>query len=210
MDLINIFVKNKVLKSKALINAFKKIERKDFLPEEEKNKADLNVPLSIKFGQTNSQPETVAFMLEKLSPQKGQKILDIGSGSGWTSALLAEIVGDEGRVFGMEIIKDLKRFSEKNISKYNFIKKGIVKIFCADAYKGLPQEAPFDKILVSAVAKKIPDALLNQLAVGGRMIIPIGEELKIQKLVLISKSNQGKITSLSFPGFVFVPLIKNK
>lgn len=196
------------LKSKHIIEAFKKIKREDFVLPDDRNKAYINAPLSIGCGQTISQPLTVAFMLELLNPQKGNKILDAGSGSGWTTALLAEIVGEEGKVYALEIIKELKEFGEKNVAKYNFVKKKRAKFFCEDAHNGLPEFAPFDRILVSAAATSIPDKLLQQLRVGGKMVIPIGEQYHTQDIVLLEKKERDKFKIQSFSGFVFVPLVK--
>lgn len=188
------------LKTPAIINAFKKIRREDFLPEQLKSEAGINAPIPVGYGQTNSQPLTVAFMLELLQPQPGHKVLDIGSGSGWTSALLAEIVGASGQVFAVERIPELVEFGKKNAAKYNF--KNLQFIF-GDGTKGLPAEAPFDRILVSAAAVEVPDALKNQLAVGGKMVIPTSA----QDIRLIEKVNKDDYRETVFPGFVFVPLV---
>jgi len=209
MSLIDNLIKTNYLKTSEIIDAFKKIKRQDFLRTEDNKIAEINSPLSIGYGQTISQPLTVAFMLELLQPEYGDKILDIGSGSGWTSALLAEIVGPRGRVYGLEIVPELKNFAEKNISKYNFIKKGIVQIFCTDGYEGLPKLSPFDKIIVAAVAEEIPKKLLEQLKIGGRMVIPIGEPYQSQDIILINKNNKNKFKKKIYPGFMFVPLVKN-
>ncbi len=204
MDLINSLIKQKWLKTERIIKAFKKIKRKDFLPEEIKGFSEIDEALPIGFGQTISQPLVVAFMLENLQPKEGEKILDIGAGSGWTSALLAEIVGREGKVIALEIIPELKDFGEKNVSKYNFIKKGIVRFICADGSKGYLPEAPYDKILVSASAKKIPEPWKEQLKNGGRIVAPVGNSIFV-----LEKKND-KFEQKEYPGFIFVPLVSKK
>ncbi len=146
MSLIDKLILEGWLRTPRIIEAFKKIKRVDFLPENLKDLAELNEALPIGFGQTISQPLVVAFMLELLQPREGEKILDIGSGSGWTSCLLGEIVGKKGKVIAIERIPELKEFGEKNASKYNFVKEGRVKFFCQDGTKGFKKEAPFDKI----------------------------------------------------------------
>ncbi len=196
------------LKSPQIIQAFEKIKRQDFVIQELIYQAEENVPLSIGHGQTISQPLTVAFMLELLNPQKGQKILDIGSGSGWTTALLAEIVGPKGKVFAIERIQMLRTFGENNADKYNFVKSKRVIFKTGDGTEGLPKEAPFDRIHVGAAANRIPQALLKQLAVNGKMVIPQG--INFQDIVLIEKTGEKEYRQKSFPGFAFVPLIEDK
>ena len=218
------------LKTPKIIEAFLKIKREDFLPEDLKHLADLNEALPIGYGQTISQPLVVAFMLEKLEPKEGEKILDIGSGSGWTTALLAYIVSKEGdsksqitnnkqyqnlnvrnskqenlkgKVVALEIVPELKEFGEKNVAKYNFIEKGIVKFICADGTKGYPKEAPYDKILCSASAKTLPEAWKRQLKIGGKIVTPIGTSIWV-----FEKVKEDEFLSQEFPGFVFVPLIE--
>lgn len=209
MSLIDDLIKTNYLKTPEITNAFKKIKRQDFLWTEDKEIAEVNSPISIGYGQTISQPLTVAFMLELLQPQDSDKILDVGSGSGWTCALLAEIVGPKGKIYGLEIVPELKNFAEENINKYNFIKKGVVQIFCTDGYGGLPKAAGFDKIIVAAASEEIPKKLLEQLKVGGRMVIPIGRQYESQDIVLINKISKNKFKKKIYPGFVFVPLVKN-
>lgn len=190
-----------VLKNPTIISSFEKIDRKDFVPEDLKDLAYEDIPLSIGKNQTISQPLTVAFMLELLNPQKGNKVLDVGSGSGYTTALLANTVGENGRVIGLEIIQELVNFGKRNLSKYNLLNANIYKV---KDELGMPYEAPFDRILVSASASEIPDELVKQLKTGGIMVIPVGKDIyKIEK-------DGFKIKTKKYHGFVFVPLVENK
>ena len=221
MALIDSLIKEGWLKTPRIIKAFREVKRVDFLPKEIKDLAELNEALSIGYGQTISQPLVVAFMLELLQPKPGEKILDVGSGSGWTTALLAEIVGQKGRVIAVEIVSELKEFGEKNVSKYNFIKKGQVQFICADGSKGYSKEAPFDKILASASAESLPRAWKEQLKISGRVVTPIGSSiwLFIKKREIGSKrtpfssppsvlpDKSSVFEEIEYPGFVFVPLI---
>jgi len=212
MALIDSLIQEGWLKTPRIIEAFREIKRVDFLPQEIKDLAELNEALSIGYGQTISQPLVVAFMLELLQPKPGEKILDVGSGSGWTTALLAEIVGQKGRVIAVEIGSELKEFGEKNVSKYNFIKKGQVQFICADGSKGYSKEAPFDKILASASAETLPPTWKEQLKIGGRIVTPIGSSiwLFIKKSPSFAKATEGKeaeFEEIEYPGFAFVPLI---
>jgi len=205
MALIDSLIEQGWLKTPKIIEAFRKIKRIDFLPENIKDLAELNEALPIGFGQTISQPLVVAFMLELLEPKEGEKILDIGSGSGWTSALLAEIVGKKGKVIAIEVIPELKEFGQKNVAKYNFIEKGVVEFICGDGSKGYQKEAPFDKILVSAQAKKCFQDWKEQLKIGGRIVVPIGNSIW-----LFIKKSEKEFEEREFPGFVFVPLIEKE
>jgi protein-L-isoaspartate(D-aspartate) O-methyltransferase len=148
-------------------------------------------------------------MFENLQPSAGEVILDIGSGSGWTVALLSEIVGKQGKVYGLERIKELKDFGERNVSVYGYISTGQAQIFWADGYSGLPEFAPFDKIIVAAAAEQIPPALYAQLKIGGRLMMPIGKEGEPQDLVVVDKIGENEFKETRHPGFLFVPLIKN-
>jgi len=216
--LVDRLIKEGWLRTPAIIEAFRQIKREDFLPPAEKSLAELDEALSIGYGQTISQPLVVAFMLELLQPAFGEKILDIGAGSGWTSALLAHIVSDEreerrdqkkksiqqGRVIALEIVPQLCQFGRNNVAKYNFIKKGIVQFISADGSKGWEREAPYDKILCSACAEKLPEEWGRQLKEGGRIVLPIGSSLW-----LFIKRERGFETK-EFPGFVFVPLVRGE
>ncbi len=207
MDFVDDLIKDGWLKTPEIINAFRRINRKDFMPEHTKDLAGLNQALPIGYGQTISQPLVVAFMLEQLQPRPGDKILDVGSGSGWTTALLAQIVSDDtklkGKIMALEIVPELSKFGKENIMKYNFIKKGIVKCVCADGSKGYKDEAPYNKILVSASAVKLPKALKDQLKIGGKIVAPLSTSIWI-----FTKKTKQRFEEFECPGFVFVPLIE--
>ena len=206
-NLINGLIEDGWLGTRQIIEAFRAISRADFMPAETKGWADQDLAFPIGYGQTISQPLTVAFMLEKLQPNAGDKILDIGSGSGWTSALLAHIVGEKGKVIAIEIIPELKQFGENNVSGYNFIKKGIVKFVRADGSKGYKEQAPYDRILVSASAtvSKIPQEWKDQLKIGGRIVAPIESSIWV-----FTKKSDKEFEEQEYPDFVFVPLIQKQ
>ena len=200
-NLVNDLLNRHVLKSDLIIKAFEKVDRVNFL----KGDIDLDpygdYPISIGHGQTNSQPYTVAFMLEKLAPRKGQRILDIGSGSGWTTSLLSYVAGPNGLVIGLERVGELVRFGSQNIKKYNF---GPCEIRKACETLGIPGEK-FDRILVSASASKFPEELISQLNVGGVLVVPV--ENSILEVIKVDDNNY---KTKSHYGFVFVPLIYKK
>ncbi|MEK9184064.1 MAG: protein-L-isoaspartate O-methyltransferase [Patescibacteria group bacterium] len=193
------------LKTPAIIEAFQKIDRRDFVPDELKEQAYLNVPLPIGYGQTISQPLTVAFMLELLEPKKGDRILEIGSGSGWQTALLSHIVGEGGKVFAIEVIPELMAFGKKNVSKYNFFKSGVAEFHHFNAIGGMPEKAPFDKIISAASGAEVPAAWKEQLKTGGRIVAPVKESIRL--MVKREDSPAGKFEEKNYPGFVFVPLV---
>ncbi|HWO07784.1 MAG TPA: protein-L-isoaspartate O-methyltransferase [Candidatus Paceibacterota bacterium] len=195
--LVDALVATGVLRTSRIIDAFRAIDRKDFVPTELEAQAYLDSPLPIGQGQTISQPHTVAFMCELLQPQRGERVLDVGSGSGWTTALLAHIVGTHGAVIGTEIIPDLATFGARNLAKYGF-KNACIHL---SNQLGAPKDAPFDRILVSAAAEEVPQDLLDQLRDDGTLVMPVGSAI-----VRIHRGTNGKIATDTYDGFAFVPL----
>lgn len=198
--LIQYLIDGGYLKTPAIIEAFKKISREDFVPEEQKEKAYINEALPIGYGQTISQPLVVAFMLELLEVKPGEKVLEIGTGSGWQTALLAEL---GARVFSIERIDELRLFAKKNLEKYGFLEKGTVKLLAGDGSKGYSAEAPFDKIIAAAAAEELPIAWKEQLKIGGRIVAPVKESI-----VVLDKSAKDKFSAKEYLGFRFVPLVR--
>ncbi len=205
-SLIQNLIDEGYLHTTKVIKAFKKINRRDFLLEENKNHASEDRPIPINYGQTNSQPMTVAIMLELLQVKDEDKVLDIGYGSGWQSALLAELTGPKGLVIAIERVPELCRFGEKNVAKYNFKN---IKFICDDGTRGYKKESPYDKIVVAAAAEiGIPDIFLQQLKIGGRLVIPVGKYE--QDMVVVEKVSEFDYRETKIPGFQFVPLIPKK
>lgn len=179
--------------------AFEAIDRANFVPKKLRESVDVDAPLPIGYGQTISQPYTVELMLGWLDPQSGQKIMDVGSGSGWTTALLAHLVGPKGQVCAVERVPELVEFGQENCDRIG-IKNA--QFFTAGDEFGLPDEAPFDRILVSASADKLPRELIDQLRVGGKMVIPVQNDI-----LEITKVSAGDLDIKKHEGFVFVPLL---
>jgi len=200
--LVEELIQGGYLKKKSLIKTFSEVGRANFLPEELKHLAQANEPLPIGQGQTISQPLTVAFMLELLDLKGGQNVLDVGSGSGWTTALLSHVIGKEGHVTALEVIPEISRWGEKNADKFDFVKKGIAQFYVADGRQGFSENAPYDRILVSAAAAEIPEKLKEQLKIGGKMVIPIMNSIRC-----LEKRGEEKFYQEEYPGFVFVPLV---
>lgn len=228
--MVDSLIKDGYLKTPAIIEAFKAIDRADFVPEEHRHEAYVNASLPIGFGQTISQPLVVAFMLELLELKDGEKILDVGAGSGWTTALLAQItskqstdhglrqggdgapggnplvvVSSQRSVVAIELISELKQFAEQNINKYGFIKTGVVKLIRGDGARGYKREAPYDKILAGAAAHEdIPAAWKSQVKIGGRIVAPVGANIRV-----IDKIGKNQYNTRDYFGFSFVPLIQD-
>ncbi|WP_193095946.1 protein-L-isoaspartate O-methyltransferase family protein [Brevibacterium sp. FME17] len=164
----------------SLAEAFAQVPRELFLPAKERGFASSNVPLQIGDGQTNSQPSTVADMLTLLGPREGDRVLDLGSGSGWTTALLGVLVGRHGQVSGVERHRRLIDSARTSLSEIDpdAVDLGSVEIIAAtEGVLGLPEAGPFDRILVSAEAESLPYELVEQLCIGGVMVIPVGGDM---------------------------------
>ncbi len=197
-ELVDYLVRRGTLRTPSIIAAFQAVDRKNFVKPSSLGLAYEDYPLDIGHKATISQPTTVAFMLEILAPQEGGKVLDIGSGSGWTTALLAYIVGATGPVSGVEVVPELVKWGSNNLKKYPLTNAEIVP---AGKRLGLERKAPFDNILVSASARQLPEEIITQLAVGGTLVIPIGEVIW-----QINKTSATQHSINKYPGFVFVLL----
>ncbi len=196
--LVNSMIVSDILKSPEIIEAFEAVDRRYFVPESFSEHIYADRPLPIGNDQTISQPSTVAFMLELLDVQEGDKVLDIGSGSGWTTALLCYLVRETGSVTGLERVDTLVEQGKNNLSEFTFAHCRIKK---AGEALGLPGEY-FDRILVSASADEIPEALFSQLKVGGVLVMPVRNSI-----FKFKKVSESEVTKEEFYGFRFVPLI---
>lgn len=199
-ELVKYWTQNKIITDKSTIDAFLRVPRENFILSEYKDQAYQDTPLQTKKGQTISQPTTVMIMTQALELKKGQRILEVGTGSGYQAAILSVLVGDKGKVYTTEILKELYDFAKDNLKNYKN-----VKVFNKDGSKGLPELAPFDRIIVTAAPTNIPQKLLEQLKIGGILIVPVGEAYSSQKMLKIThKKDQNIIENLG--DFVFVPL----
>jgi len=187
----------------ATLKAMRKVPRHLFVPAASISEAYTDGPMIIGYGQTISQPFIVAYMTELSQPERGKKALEIGTGSGYQAAVLAEIVDT---VYTIEIVPELARESADRLTRLGY--KNIVPKY-GDGYKGWPEHAPFDIILVTAAADHIPQPLIDQLAEGGRLVMPVGNPATVQELILVTK-RKGKITETRLVPVRFVPLRRLK
>ncbi|MEM4263539.1 MAG: protein-L-isoaspartate O-methyltransferase [Candidatus Woesearchaeota archaeon] len=201
-SLIDYWIKNNIVRDKRVISAFKKVKREDFILQAFRSDAYEDVPLPILKEQTISQPTTVVMMLEFLELKPGLKVLEIGAGSGYNAALIAEIVGKEGFVVTTEVIKELAEFAQENLKKAK-IKN--VKVIHTDGSKGWPTNAPYDRIICTAAAPKIPEVYVNQLKEGGIIVIPVGPQYG--QSMIKGKKIKGKLETENLGSFMFVPLV---
>ena len=190
--------------SPAVRKALGKVERHRLVPPSEVSRAYRNHPLPIGNGQTISQPYIVALSADLLNPKSGDVVLEVGTGSGYQAAVLAEIVS---RVFSIELIEDLGRTAAKRLEELGY---GNVEVRIGDGYAGWPDKAPFDGIVVTAAAPFVPKALVEQLKVGGRMVIPVGGAGDIQYLKVLVKRADGGVDEKRVLAVRFVPLVPGK
>jgi len=200
-DLINFLENLGFLNDSNVESAFRNIPRHEFVPKSELDRAYYNEPLSIMKDQTISQPGVVSRMTEWLDIKDGQKILEIGTGSAWQTAILSYLVGT-GTVYSIERHSELVKFARENLEKF---KLNNVHVILGDGSLGYPQESPYDRIIITAACKEIPLPLLEQLDENGLLIAPVGDSS--QSLVLLKKTSEGIVEIKNQPNYIFVPLL---
>ncbi|MFA7567355.1 MAG: protein-L-isoaspartate(D-aspartate) O-methyltransferase [Alkalispirochaeta sp.] len=184
----------------ATLEAMRRVPRHEFVPQEQRRLAYRNQPLAIGHGQTISQPYIVAYMTEALDLQASDRVLEIGAGSGYQAAVLAEIVD---QVYTVEIIEPLATSATERLGRLGYDN---VTVRQGDGYYGWPEHAPFDAIIVTAAAGHIPRPLLEQLKPGGRLVIPIGPVYAVQSLVLARRDDDGEVRTQQLLPVRFVPM----
>jgi protein-L-isoaspartate(D-aspartate) O-methyltransferase len=195
-------LKPRGIKDERVLSAMGKVPREEFVPVEGRVDAYQDGPLPIGYNQTISQPYIVAFMTEQLRPKPSDRVLEIGSGSGYQAAILAELVSD---VYTIEIVEPLAKSADAALQRLGYKN---VHIKVGDGYKGWPEKAPFDAVIVTCAPEKVPQPLVDQLKNGGRMVIPVGERFA-QQLYLFEKQNGQLKESATLP-VRFVPMLRSK
>ena len=194
-------IKSRKVKDKRVLEAMLKVPRHKFVPEKYSKNAYNDNPLSIGYDQTISQPFIVAYMTEALALKGDERVLEIGTGSGYQAAVLCELVKE---VYSIEIVEPLCLRAKKLLDELNYTN---FNGRCGDGYAGWPEVSPFDAIIVTAAPDHIPQDLVEQLKPGGRMILPVGDSF--QKLILILKNEEGRITKKDLIAVRFVPMTGN-
>lgn len=190
------------MRNDLLIEAFATIGREEFVPEALAHNAEVDIPLPIGYGQVVAQPTVVAFSLELLDIQKGHTVLEVGSGSGWVTAILSYMVGKEGAVTGLEIIPDLYALGKENIAKFTVLKERKIELYNEDGLHGFAPNAPYDRILAGVDVAEIPEALKSQLSDGGKMV------MSLRGSIWLIEKEKGELHMEEYRGFSFAPSVK--
>ncbi len=201
--MVAVQIKARGISSRNVLNAMGLVPRHEFVSENVKSLAYNDSPLPIGYNQTISQPYIVAYMSEALDVKPGSKILEIGTGSGYQAAVLAQM---GMQVFTIEIVPELAAQAQENLTRTGYTQ---VKVVHGDGYKGWPDEAPFDAIILTAAPQSIPPALIEQLKVNGTMILPVGPVHSVQSLKRIVKKKEGYTQTTLLP-VRFVPMVKQE
>jgi protein-L-isoaspartate(D-aspartate) O-methyltransferase len=203
-DMVEHQIAARGVRSKLVLEAMRKVPREEFLPPPLREFAYEDSPLPIAEGQTISQPYIVALMADALLLRGGERVLDIGTGSGYAAAVLAEIAAN---VYSVDRIGQLAEKAAVTLSKLGYDN---VHVLHADGTKGWPEHAPYDAIVVAAGGPKIPESLQRQLKVGGRLVIPVGTEVRAQELVRVTRVSQTEFRREDLADVRFVPLLGNE
>ncbi|WP_084555966.1 protein-L-isoaspartate(D-aspartate) O-methyltransferase [Alkaliflexus imshenetskii] len=198
--MVNEQLRSRDIRSKSVLDAMREVPRHEFVPDEMKRMAYEDRPLPIGYNQTISQPYIVAFMTEQINPKAGMKVLEIGTGSGYQAAILAQL---ECEVYTIELVPELAKQAQQTLDNLNFTN---VTVMAGNGYLGWPEHAPFDAIVVTAAPEEIPPKLIEQLADGGVMVLPVGPVNSLQYLKLVRKKGD-KITTTTLMPVRFVPMI---
>lgn len=193
-------LEQKGISDQLVLKAIATVPRHEFVDEETRGAAYLDRPLPIERGQTISQPFTVAYQSELLHIKPGEKVLEIGTGSGYQAAILCEMGAD---VYSIERFEELYLTAKKTLNSLGYYPH----LFYGDGYEGLPDEAPFDKILVTAAPEEIPEKLMYQLCIGGWMVVPVGGRMG-QKMTIIKRTGEDSFDESLHGDFIFVPMQK--
>jgi len=188
------------IKDERVLEAMRKIPRHRFVPARMEHRAYEDNALPIGEGQTISQPYIVAYMTEALKLTGGEKVLEIGTGSGYEAAVLAEL---GCRVYTIEIIDELARMAERHLHEAGYAQ---VHVRTGDGYFGWPEEAPFDAIIITAAPERVPETLVEQLKPGGKLVVPVGPEYGVQNLLRLTKTEAGSVVTDTLIPVVFVPM----
>lgn len=201
--LVEVLTSSGYIRSASVKRAFLKVSRESFVPSYLKSSVYVDTPLPIGHGQTISAPSMIAIMLEEMDFKGGQKVLEIGAGSGYNAALLYEMVGCN--VYSIERVPELVEKARENLKASGY--SGKVEVVQGDGTKGYEAESPYDRIMVTAGAPRIPRALIEQLMIGGMVGIPVGGHQSFQEFVTGVKRADGELDTKSHGGCAFVPLI---
>ena len=186
----------------AVARAMVDVDRRGFLPRTQRPYADSDRPLDIGHGQTSSQPSTVAAMMRLLEVPVGATVLDVGAGSGWTTAILARLVGPTGEVLGIERRADLAAWGAENVARAGM--PWAREVLATPGVLGAPRGGGWDRVLVSAAAQELPQELVDQVAPGGRMVIPVRHTM-----LVVERDDDGKVTTSEHGTYSFVPLVED-
>jgi protein-L-isoaspartate(D-aspartate) O-methyltransferase len=207
---IDTLVAQGILCTPSVISAMRAVPREEFVPKNLQDYAYVDTPLPIGYGQTISAIHMVAMMCEALNLKPGHKVLEVGAGSGYHAAVVAEIVAPKGaselgHVYTIEVIPKLVEFARNNLERTGYSSR--VTVCHGDGSKGYPAEAPYDRVFVTAAAPNIPNPLIEQLKPGGLLVIPVGGLHLFQSLLLVEKGLDGKTSVKNLGGVAFVPLV---
>jgi protein-L-isoaspartate(D-aspartate) O-methyltransferase len=200
-EALSAFLRRAGIRDERVLRAFAEVRRELFVPERWRADAEADHPLPIGCGQTISQPYVVAWMTERLRLAGAERVLEVGTGSGYQTAILAHLAAE---VFSIEIVPELAERARALLVER--LGLGNVRLRTGDGAEGWPEEAPYDRVLVTAAAPEVPPALVAQLAPGGRMILPVGEELDVQVLRVVDKGKDGASVETDLLPVRFVPL----